>query len=137
MSKLYFQEKSKLVPWKLRKAGSVWCGGARETREPHVTIGRTVSKSETIKNFPPLKILTVHFDKIMNTNQEDCLRNSEITWKLSIHKNNAQFVSVFFFRKSLNFIFWWIISHPVLHFTFGIFLSPERNKPSKVLITLE
>ena len=28
------------------------CGGARETRKPHVIIGRTVSKSETNKNLP-------------------------------------------------------------------------------------
>ena len=26
------------LPWRFRKPGSVWCGGARETREPCVTI---------------------------------------------------------------------------------------------------
>ena len=27
-----------IVPLRFGKAGRVWCGGARETREPHVTI---------------------------------------------------------------------------------------------------
>ena len=47
--------------WKqrFRKAGRVWCGGARETREPHVTIGRTVSKKEATKNHPAFKDLSV------------------------------------------------------------------------------
>ena len=31
------------------------CGGTRETREPYVTIGQTVSKSETTKNLPTLQ----------------------------------------------------------------------------------
>ena len=35
------------IPLGFKKAGKVWRGGARETREPHVTIGRTVSKKET------------------------------------------------------------------------------------------
>ena len=30
----------------------MWCCGARETREPQVTIRRTVSKSEITKNLP-------------------------------------------------------------------------------------
>ena len=34
------------------------CGGARETREPHVIIGRTVSKSETNKNLPAFQDLS-------------------------------------------------------------------------------
>ena len=35
----------------------MWCGGAHETREPHVTIGRTVNKSETTKNLPAFQDL--------------------------------------------------------------------------------
>ena len=49
----------KNIQLRLRKAWKVWCGGARETREPHVTIGRTVNKSETTKNLPLFKILTI------------------------------------------------------------------------------
>ena len=40
----------KLLRLRFRKAGRVWCGGARETREPHDKIGRTVSKRETTQN---------------------------------------------------------------------------------------
>ena len=39
----------------------MWCGGARETRELHVTLGRTVSKSETTKNLPPFQDLNGTF----------------------------------------------------------------------------
>ena len=35
----------------------MWCCGARETREPRVTIGRTVGKSETTKNLPAFQDL--------------------------------------------------------------------------------
>ena len=35
----------------------MWCGGARETRESHVALGRTVGKSETTKNFPAFQDL--------------------------------------------------------------------------------
>ena len=48
----------KNIQLRLRKAWKVWCGGARETREPHVTIGRTVSKSETPKNLPAFQNLS-------------------------------------------------------------------------------
>ena len=36
----------------------MWCGGARETREPHVTIERTVSKREVTKNLPAFQNLS-------------------------------------------------------------------------------
>ena len=36
--------------------GVVWC--ARETREQHVTIGRTVSKREATKNLPAFQDLS-------------------------------------------------------------------------------
>ena len=42
----------KKISCRFRKAGRVWCGGAQETREPHVTIGRTVCKNETTNNLP-------------------------------------------------------------------------------------
>ena len=45
------------IACRFRKAGRVWCAGARETREPHVTIGRTVNKSETTKNLPAFQDL--------------------------------------------------------------------------------
>ena len=35
----------------------MWCDGARETRESHVTIGRIVSKSERTKNIPAFQDL--------------------------------------------------------------------------------
>ena len=35
----------------------MWCGGTRETREPHATIRRTVSKSETTKTLPAFQDL--------------------------------------------------------------------------------
>ena len=35
----------------------MWCGGERETREPHVTIGLTVNKSGTTKNRPAFQDL--------------------------------------------------------------------------------
>ena len=41
-----------LIPCRLRKAGGVKCGGARETREPYDIKGRTLSKGETTKNLP-------------------------------------------------------------------------------------
>ena len=37
------------IPFRFRKAGRVWYDGARETREPHVKIGRAVTKNETTK----------------------------------------------------------------------------------------
>ena len=37
------------------------CGGARETRETHVAIGRTVSKGKQLKIFPLFKIFAVCF----------------------------------------------------------------------------
>ena len=43
------------------KRGGVRCGGARETQEPHLTIGRTVRKSETTKNLPAFQDLTGMF----------------------------------------------------------------------------
>ena len=46
------------IQLRFRKAGRVWCGGTRETREPHVTIGRTVSKIETTKNLPAFQDLS-------------------------------------------------------------------------------
>ena len=46
-----------ILPCRFRKAGRVWGGGARETREPHVTIGQPVSKSETTKNLPAFQDL--------------------------------------------------------------------------------
>ena len=39
----------------------MWCGDARETREPHVTIGRTVSKIEATKNLPAFQDLSGKF----------------------------------------------------------------------------
>ena len=36
------------------------CSGARGTREPHLTIGRTVSKSETTQNIPAFQDLNSH-----------------------------------------------------------------------------
>ena len=36
----------------------MWCSGARETREPLVTIGRTVSKIEAIKNLSAFQDLS-------------------------------------------------------------------------------
>ena len=35
----------------------MWCGGARETLEQHVALGRTMSKSETTKNVPAFQDL--------------------------------------------------------------------------------
>ena len=46
-----------LLSYRIRKAGRVWIGGAQETREPHVIIGRTVNKSETTKNLPAFQDL--------------------------------------------------------------------------------
>ena len=61
-----------MLPCRFRKAGIVWCGGARETREPQVTIGRTFSKSETAKNLPAFQdlsgnILWIQFPKVKNS----------------------------------------------------------------------
>ena len=39
------------------KTGRMWCGGARETRESHVTIGRIVSKKEITKTLPAFQDL--------------------------------------------------------------------------------
>ena len=47
----------KLIPCRFRKAGKVCCGDARETREPHVIIGRIVRKSETTKDLPAFQDL--------------------------------------------------------------------------------
>ena len=33
-----------MVPWRSRKVGRVWCGGARETCDPRVTIGWMLSR---------------------------------------------------------------------------------------------
>ena len=44
-------------PWRFLKAWRVWCGGAWEKWEPHVTKGRIVSKSETTKNLPAFQDL--------------------------------------------------------------------------------
>ena len=49
-----------IIPLRFRKAGRVWCGGARETQEPHVAIGRTASKKET-KNLPTFLDLNGNF----------------------------------------------------------------------------
>ena len=38
--------------------GVLWCGGTRETQEPHVTIGRTVGKREATKNLPAFQDLS-------------------------------------------------------------------------------
>ena len=45
-------EPTRNIPLRFRKAGRVWCGGAQNTREPRVTIERTVSKKETTQNVP-------------------------------------------------------------------------------------
>ena len=45
-------------PWGFRKAGRVWYGGVRETREPQVTIERTVSKIEATENLPAFQGLS-------------------------------------------------------------------------------
>ena len=47
-----------IVPRRFRKAGRVWCGGAREAREPRVTIGKISSKTETTKNLPAFQDLS-------------------------------------------------------------------------------
>ena len=49
---------SKAISCRFSKAGRVWCGGVRETREPHVTIGRTLSKDKTAKNLPAFRDLS-------------------------------------------------------------------------------
>ena len=36
----------------------MWCCGAGETREPRVTIGEIVSKTETTKNVPAFQDLS-------------------------------------------------------------------------------
>ena len=41
----------------LQKRGEVWCGGARETREPRVTIGFCYQKRTFSKISPVFKIL--------------------------------------------------------------------------------
>ena len=51
------------IPWRFRKAGRVWYDGARETREPHVTIVRTVSKKEATKNIPGFQDLSGRISK--------------------------------------------------------------------------
>ena len=43
----------------------MWCDGAREPRGPHVTIGQTVSKSETTKNLPAFQDLNGKSFKIL------------------------------------------------------------------------
>ena len=45
------------ISCRFRKAGRVLCDGAQETREPHVTIEKTISKSETTKNLPAFQDL--------------------------------------------------------------------------------
>ena len=35
LGRLYY-----IIPLRFRKVGRMWCGGARDTREPRVTIGR-------------------------------------------------------------------------------------------------
>ena len=44
----------------------MWIGGARETREPHVSIGRTVSKSETTENLLTFEYLNGMFETNVN-----------------------------------------------------------------------
>ena len=39
------------------KAGSVWCGGAQETREPRVTIGRPLPVRDILSKLPAFKDL--------------------------------------------------------------------------------
>ena len=43
---------------KIKKTGRVWYDSARETRESHVTIGRTVRKKERTKNIPAFQDLS-------------------------------------------------------------------------------
>ena len=38
----------RILSYRFRKAGREWFGGARETREPRVTIGVTVKKIGTL-----------------------------------------------------------------------------------------
>ena len=41
----------------LEKRGEIWCGGARETREPHVTIGLLLPTDNIFSNFPAFQDL--------------------------------------------------------------------------------
>ena len=41
----------------LEKRGEIWCGGARETREPHVTIGWLLPADNIFSNFPAFQDL--------------------------------------------------------------------------------
>ena len=39
-----------LLPWRFKKAGRVWCGGTRETREPRATIGWVLPVRDILSN---------------------------------------------------------------------------------------
>ena len=41
----------------LKKRGGVWCGDARETREPRFTIGCMLPKKNTFSNLPAFQDL--------------------------------------------------------------------------------
>ena len=43
---------------KIKKSGRLWCGGARETREPRVTTGKIVNKTETTIKQPAFQDLS-------------------------------------------------------------------------------
>ena len=50
------------------KAGKVWWVGARDKREPHVTIEQIVSKSETTKNlhaFQDLNGISIYLKAVL------------------------------------------------------------------------
>ena len=67
----------KKVPCRFRKAGRVWCSRARETREPHVTIGRTVSKSETSQNLPAFQHLSGTYQANPRSKLHQMVRRSQ------------------------------------------------------------
>ena len=68
-----------ILPWRFRKAGRVWCSGARDTKatcHKLYIIGRTFSKREETKNLPAFQYLNgIFWRKIQNHKEFSVLVN--------------------------------------------------------------
>ena len=77
------------LPLKLRKAGRVWCGGARETREPRVTIALLLSKWSNLSNLPAfldLNGIISNFHILNFKRRGQNSRNRHRTWQCWLWK---------------------------------------------------
>ena len=119
------------IPWRFRKPGRppqrVWCGDARDTREPRITIGWLFPARDTLANLPAFQDLSGKIFWSVHLRHTFWLLNPKLLFLFSPRRLELDLfrtldvdeISHFRSFGSLNIICWW--------FEIGSFVRMRRE----------